>query len=743
MRNHKRERIRKAVREMIGRKKSRLIAAVMLGLAMLTAGCGEDPGDEISGQRGEMGSGGIVDQGQGGILLVQGDRLYLGERLGFALGDQEEDSVGWVCADAWGSKFYILKEDAPEQYVLHIYDGMTGELEQQPFPLELSKEGYSVRSMEVKSPEQLSLRLRNIQGDEEGDILLETDMEGRVTRQEDSFPEEDEYPWNPQNSAESSRAVYDNMDGTAILSQWDVREHIVKLFWYDKEKQSRRVICELEDNPDTLYLDQSQMLYYVGGGRLVRRNLADQTEKELFSMQELPYSQTSYMALLPGAAGKLLFCVCEMDGKNLEVYVLSEEEPESVDEIRMAYLWQDSKGQATELAVEYSLSHQDCPIRAEQAQGDEEDFRSKILMELAAGKGPELMWVSRDDLDMLAEKGILMDMRELIPDDLIEQIFPSVIEAGTVDGTMVALAPQFTVFGLVVSNQVWDEGTWTLREFMDVVEYGEDWKYLMSMSNFIAYPMGCLGQMIPDLTDSPFLDMDQRKAHFDHEDFIRAITLCKEYGFKEGEQSLPYEEIRSMLKNGEIVCGCMDIYDGFPGFSQWMAQYSDICHFAGRPGSGGAGGWIEVRDGLLAVNAKAEHLEEIKAYIALLLDYENQLLMPSCCVRMDVTRECIVMCPTGRGTDETTGEPIQLYEPRMKLDLEGKRALVVELKPDGSTYLEEYMDFLEGCVVDHGWPAQIRAILVEELLPYFSGDKEMEDAVANIQNRVQLYLDEN
>lgn len=127
-------------------------------------------------------------------------------------------------------------------------------------------------------------------------------------------------------------------------------------------------------------------------------------------------------------------------------------------------------------------------------------------------------------------------------------------------------------------------------------------------------------------------------------------------------------------------------------------------------------------------------------YIALLLDDENQLHMSACNVRMDVTRDCLEMVPTVPGIDEATGEAIQLYEPRMKIE-EG-HVLLIELKPDKTSYLEEYMDFLENAVINRGWPEQIDRILVEELVPYFSGDREAEDAVANIQNRVQLYLDE-
>lgn len=731
----------------MAQKKGRMFfAAVLLGLAILTAGCGGEAGNDPSDKGADNGGSGAATRGEtGGIILAQGERLYAVDQKEYEIPAPDGYLRRKASADAWGGDFYILTEYAVETesggeeslFFLSIFDGQSREMTQNPFSLELP-EGYSVSSMEAQGGRKLSFRLTSYD-EEAGDILLETDLEGNVTLREDPFPEEEAYPWNPVNTVDLDLTVYDNTDGTVILSQWNMGELTTRLFWYDREDHSRRAICELTDHLDALYLDSSQVLYYIGGGSLVRRSLADQREEQLFSMQDLPYSSASYMALLPGAEGELLICTCERTGGELQVFTLSDKEREAVDEIRMAYLTENPRGEATVIAAEYSMGHQDCPIRAETAAGDEEDFRNKVLIEMAAGKGPELMWVSMEDLEALAEKGVLMDMRELIPEELMEQIFPNVIEAGSVDGTMVALAPQFTVSSLVTSYQVWEKDSWTLQEFMDVVESRDDWQYMVTYPIFGSPPLNCLRNMLPNLEDTPFLDMEQRKAHFDHEDFIRALELCKRFGARGDDLQLDYDECWRMLKDGECVVQCQNMYDGFPGFSRWMAQNGDSCHFVGSPGSG-AGGWLEIHEGFLAVNAKAEHLEEIREYIALLLDDENQLHMSACNVRMDVTRDCLEMVPTVPGIDEATGEAIQLYEPRMKID-EG-HVMLIELKPDKTSYLEEYMDFLENAVINRGWPEQIDRILVEELVPYFNGDREAEDAVANIQNRVQLYLDE-
>lgn len=63
-------------------------------------------------------------------------------------------------------------------------------------------------------------------------------------------------------------------------------------------------------------------------------------------------------------------------------------------------------------------------------------------------------------------------------------------------------------------------------------------------------------------------------------------------------------------------------------------------------------------------------------------------------------------------------------------------------KPDGTTYLEEYLDFVEGCKPVPYIPQQLKTIVSEESEPFFAGRKEAGEVADIIQRRVQLYLEE-
>ncbi len=66
----------------------------------------------------------------------------------------------------------------------------------------------------------------------------------------------------------------------------------------------------------------------------------------------------------------------------------------------------------------------------------------------------------------------------------------------------------------------------------------------------------------------------------------------------------------------------------------------------------------------------------------------------------------------------------------------------VELKPDGTAWDQEYLELLNTARPYRHVDTAIKSIILEEAGAYFSGDQDAETVAAQIQNRVQLYLDE-
>ena len=189
-----------------------------------------------------------------------------------------------------------------------------------------------------------------------------------------------------------------------------------------------------------------------------------------------------------------------------------------------------------------------------------------------------------------------------------------------------------------------------------------------------------------------------------------------------------------LLQEGKIAVELLYLYGGLEVFSSVAEVYGDAGHIVGFPVESGSGCYVDSYSyGYLVVNAKTEHKEEISKFFAQLLSYENQFKTNGGCVRMDVIRNSVYYDP-GLNT---------YVMQRSAGNSSDKYGLELGLKPDGTTYLEEYLTFVENCEPVPYCPPQITKILSEETLPFFEGQKSAQDVVDIIQRKVQLYLDEN
>ena len=76
-------------------------------------------------------------------------------------------------------------------------------------------------------------------------------------------------------------------------------------------------------------------------------------------------------------------------------------------------------------------------------------------------------------------------------------------------------------------------------------------------------------------------------------------------------------------------------------------------------------------------------------------------------------------------------------------DVGGNTYYLLDSKQDGSSYLEDYLEFIDACVPAPVGTQEIEDIISEETEGYFAGEKDVDRTVEVIQRRVQLYLDEH
>lgn len=657
--------------------------------------------------------------------------------------------------DAMDGRIYLFRVEAPltdsteeqaagsekQRISLQIYDSTTREMKRLLLTPEITDYAqYWINSAALTSEGEISLRLAVEKDQGTGIIIVKTDLEGTVLEILDPAPDEKDYPWN--NDPFSNTRIYHLADGRTILGTWNDTAQVTVLSWFDGE--STQEIGRLEEGlPSAVCCDEQGLLYCIGqADSLFRWNPEKNIQDDLFRLNRNGIFTGTASALFHSPEGELL--LCRMSDENAALYLLTDQPPASSEnEIQVGVTWGD-KSFISNILMERAGTYfvyepGGVPVKMEYADGDAEDYRNKIFAELTAGRGPDIIILNPSDFQLLAEKGLALDLSDLIDEETKSQMIPAVLEMGTIDGKLVGIAPRVQFSSMLTFDGTWAETSWTPAEFMELAESREDWEPLISSYGGAGFPSWSLLSylFLNDIYHSSFLDAEQGISRFDSEEFIQMLELCKKYGIHQELPRMESDEMIARLREGKIAAQVVTIYD-FLDFSRIMTNYGEEFHMVGRPVDEGSGTFVDPYSySYIAVSVNTKHKEEVQKFINYLLSYEQQFVeSDGCSVRLDVLRDSVVIDAAGdyrlRRTN-SLGESSYIYLKMLDTNF---------LKPDETPWLEEFMDFVENCRPEPDAPKAISNILYDELAGYFDGNRSVEETAQLIQNRVQLYLDE-
>lgn len=227
------------------------------------------------------------------------------------------------------------------------------------------------------------------------------------------------------------------------------------------------------------------------------------------------------------------------------------------------------------------------------------------------------------------------------------------------------------------------------------------------------------------LTETPFLNMEAGTCDFDSPQFIRLLEMINDnpssYTLETWDEPLPEQ----------CAVAFMQDVTSFPGFTYMMKDYGEKYHLAGYPAEKDGGSYWSC-DYYLVVNKDTAHMEQIREYLISLYDYERQRdkeSYTSLPIRSDLLMQDLLRVDT------------YTYPSRLMYGWTARTEVAV--KPDGTTWDQEYLELLNTARPYRNLDPSIENIIMEEVEAYFSGDRDVKSVVALIQNRVQLYLDES
>lgn len=433
------------------------------------------------------------------------------------------------------------------------------------------------------------------------------------------------------------------------------------------------------------------------------------------------WPKTESLRIGVNKAGELMVLV-EKDGKWM-VCSFGPKTGETEGTLRLANLWYNDSNVKTAAAM-YSNQHPDCQIAYESDWANQEGFYERIMTQMAVGQGPDLLFVFGEDMDRLSARGLLADLSDVLEEDTRRQLFSGVMTAGIRDGKLAGLPAGVSGLSLVTVEDNWQGDTWTLSEAVELWRQRKGqgaWRFLplrWSREEMLEY------LVLSNMSDSPFMDWESGTCDFENDLFRQVLEMIGDRPVLE-HTNLDFEE---EYENARQVMEGVYLADVMYGMSishyiNRMDFYGDNAHFVGFPTESGNGNMLRCY-GFVVVNAQTEHWEEVVDFLRYMYGKEVQSANPDYLLRKDVLRENIVPWDDKSEMFTLTGQGLWL-------------------KRDGSSYVEDYIAFMDSCRAETRNTEAIANIIREEAASYFNNAQDVNNTARVIQNRVQLFLDEN
>ncbi len=366
----------------------------------------------------------------------------------------------------------------------------------------------------------------------------------------------------------------------------------------------------------------------------------------------------------------------------------------------------------------------------------------RVWNELIAGGGPDIFYIYGEDLPALWEKGVLMDIGELVSQETLDQIYPGLLDTGIIDGSLAGVSDSYVVDSMVTSADLWPEEEWTLEDVVDMLERGKFPHALSYMGSRYCGGSLLVSKLVrEDIANSPFIDWERGVCSFDSELFIRLLKVAKRYDYDLGaeveELESDYLAAYSQLLEGKClaVVGSLSDRDYYVSIRQRMGESYN------RPGIPGAAGSRQVprASGYYVVNKNCGNKQAAAAYLEYVLSVDNI---------GDYRRDCrdtFAVLKDWEGKWAVSERMSFGSGLRYLLDQSDPAIYageMPEIYADYLRYSEDYYDYMESLEGSPPTDDYIWKIMDEELDNYFLSGQSAEHVAEVIQKRVQLYLNE-
>lgn len=411
-------------------------------------------------------------------------------------------------------------------------------------------------------------------------------------------------------------------------------------------------------------------------------------------------------------------------------------------ELTLGAVWVDDS--VKRAVIDFNKTSEEYHISVkEYAHDDYESGMIQFQADLTSGNGPDIIDFSNLNYSLYANKGVFEDLYPYMEKSGIakSEFLPNVLTAYEVDGKLYGMPVSFGISTIIgKQSELGDIKGWTLSEMLDFMESKkpeEIFSYNSQQNMLYALVYGNINE---------FIDWETGECSFNGPDFIRvleyAAQLPEEFDYndeEEGEATKIRKNTLYLMRTSVSSVTEMQMYNG---------MFGETVTYVGYPNADRVGNRIApVGSGSLAISSKSKNKDAAWSFVQTLLSEEYQ---KSLCnswgsngfpVRESALDYLFEQSMTPEYDTDENGEQVE----RPKTTWGYGNDFEITIYAAKQEEIDQIRSLIDSAIGrwENDTDEDLNNIISEETEPFFKGQKSAEEAANVIQNRIQVYVNEN
>ncbi len=494
------------------------------------------------------------------------------------------------------------------------------------------------------------------------------------------------------------------------------------------------------------YIGENNTLLVNDNSNVFTYDFATDVRTDLFAWLDADINSDSVQEMGQLSDGRFWALLCDYSGDSTDysVVILKKTPAAEVtvkEEMVYGTMWLDQSVRKN--IIDFNKSNEKYRITVkEYGNVDYETGRTQLNNDITSGNCPDIIDVSGIDYNLYSGKGVFEDLYPYMEKaginkaDYLENVF----KAYESDGKLYVLVPQFYVSTTAAkASKVGDISGWTLQEMLDFVK-NSDSKTVIPYATRDTVFQYCIYNNIDE-----FINWETGECKFNGEEFIQTLEFANGFPEEWDYSNQEEEGTHSKIMNDKILL-LQTTVSSVQEYQMMKGLFGGDVSFVGYPNSERKGNLIQPSNGSVAISSKSKHKDGAWEFLQKLISEEYQSGLVSergmgwgFPVKKTALDKLFEKDMTPEYYKDENGN--QVEQQKTSWGYDDFNIDIYAAKQEEVDAVKEIISSAEKAYSMTN--EELIKIVNEETAAFFKGQKSAKETADIIQNRVQIYVNEN